>query len=233
MEEKLFSLPLQVQIALGGGYLAYLIAYAGIHQHHTASEVFFRSIAFGMVATAILLWSPEAPDWLAGWKHPLWRPVIAIVSTIFVGGFWRWRGMRWSRNLLRSINVSWTDDIPTAWLSITATDTDTCPSQIAVELLNGRLLWCDDTRKFGDAPFGPCVFGLDGSIAMYVTSERRPDGSWLDHCNIRHAIDGDQLTYIPAAQIQRIDLRLWTKPTGKDVVPVVLATDVAVAKEES
>lgn len=208
MDEKLLNLPLHIQLALGSGYLAYLVAYAGIRQHHTPSEVVFRSIAFGMAATAIMLWAPEAPATLNAWKHPFWRPATALAVTVAIGALWRWRGMRWSRTALRKLNVSWTDDIPTAWLSVTATETDISPTQIVVDLDNGRTLMCDDTRQFSGAPFAPCVYGLDGSIAFYVTAERPADGDWVERTEIRHDIEGDMLTYVPASAIKRVQLRL-------------------------
>lgn len=209
MNETILSLPLHLQISLASGYLAYLIAYAGIRQHHTASEVFFRSLAFGMIATAVLL-STAAE----GSREPYMRAVVAVIATISVGALWRWRGMRWSRKIFHGSNISWTDDIPTAWLSITATDTDARPSQLSVDLQCGRVLLCEDTRDFKDSPYGPCVFGLDGSIAMYVTAEMRTDGSWLEQKDVRHG-DGDRLTFIPASEVRRVDLRFWTKPSVK------------------
>jgi len=208
MDEKLLSLPFYIQFALGSGYLAYLVAYAGIRQHHTPSEVFFRSIAFGMTTTAVMLWAPEAPATFARWKHPIWRPCTALIFTVTIGVFWRWRGMRWSRATLRKLNVSWTDDIPTAWLSVTATETDVSPTQIVVDLDSGRTLMCDDTRLFAGAPFAPCVYGLDGSIAFYVTAERPSGGDWVERTEIRHDVEGDMLTYVPATAIKRVQLRL-------------------------
>ncbi|WP_231621803.1 hypothetical protein, partial [Sphingomonas sp. 37zxx] len=106
--------------------------------------------------------------------------------------------------VLRELNVSWTDDIPTAWLSITATETDISPTQIVVDLDNGRTLMCEDTRPFVGAPSASCVYGLDGSIAFYVTAERPAGGDWVDRTEIRHSIEGDMLTYVPASSINRL-----------------------------
>lgn len=217
MDEKLLSLPFYIQLALGSGYLAYLVAYAGIRQHHTPSEVAFRSIAFGMAATAVMLWAPEAPSTFNSLKHSLWRPTTALIVTVAVGALWRWRGMRWSSAALRELNVSWTDDIPTAWLSITATETDVSPTQIIVDLDNGRTLMCEDTRPFDKAPFAPCVYGLDGSIAFYVTAERPAGGEWIELTDTRHAGDGDMLTYLPASSIKRIQLRLTPTSTQPSI----------------
>ncbi|WP_138983994.1 hypothetical protein [Sphingomonas elodea] len=214
MDEKLLGLPLHIQIALGGGYLAYLVAYAGIRQHHTPLEVFFRSIAFGLVSTAVMLWAPDAPAFLVAWKHPFWRPTTAVASTVLIGAFWRWRGMRWSRVALRELNVSWTDDIPTAWLTVTATETNIAPTQIVVDLDGGRTLMCEDTRLFEHSPFAPCIYGLDGSIAFYVTAERPAGGEWVDRTDVLH-VDGDMLTYVPASAIKRVQLRLTPSSSGR------------------
>lgn len=214
MDDKLLNLPFYIQLSLGSGYLAYLIAYAGIRQHHTPSEVIFRSLSFGMAATVIMLWAPEAPQLFNSWKHDFWRPFSAFAFTVGLGAFWRWRGMRWSRAILRNFNVSWTDDIPTAWLSITATETSVTPGQIIVDLDNGRTLMCDDTRDFIGAPFAPCVYGLDGSIAFYVTDEKPPGGDWIKHADVRH-LDGDLLTYLPASVVKRVELRLTPSSTRR------------------
>lgn len=205
MGNELLTLPFAIQIALGTGYLAYLIAYAGIRQHHTATDAVFRSIAFGLAASWIIYFAPS--QW--------WSTVIAIASPLLLAVLWRWRGMAWSKGLLRKYEVNWTDDIPTAWLSIVAEDTQSRPSQIAIDLDNGRTLVCEDTRRFVDAPHGPCKFGLDGSLAIYVTAEMRANGEWFEHANIRDPIDGDRMTFVPATAIRRVEIRFWTKANVK------------------
>jgi hypothetical protein len=197
----LLSLSLTVQVALGGGYVAYLIAYAGIRQHHSATDVIFRTLAFGLIASAVVVWT----TFIESVRLPL-----AVAAAAVAAALWRWKGSRWSAAGLRHLDVSWTDDIPTAWLSITALRTDCKVSQIAVDLVDGRTLLCDDTRRFQDAPFKTGQFGLTGDVAMYVTAERREDGTWLERNEVRNH-DGDLLTYIPAASIKRVEIRHWTK----------------------
>lgn len=227
MDDKLLALPWQIQLSLGAGYLAYLIAYAGNRQHHTATDTVFRSAAFGIIASTTLLWLPSPLNWPSWFPHSkLWRPALALTLTVIAGALWRWRGMRWSRELLRFTNVSWSDDIPSAWLSITTERTDVHPSQIAVDLNDGRTLVCDDTRQFEDAPYGPCKYGLDGSIAFYVTAERRPDGTWIDAMDVRQPGNGDRITFIPASAIKRIELRLWTRANAKGEKAEAEATDL-------
>lgn len=207
MATDLFKLSFTVQLAIGSGYLAYLIAYAGIRQHHTAADAILKSFVFGVITSATMLY---------GYQSKIWTPVVAFSLTIVAGILWRWRLMSWWRNLMRQSGVSWADDIPTAWLSVTATNTAYSPSQVAVETVDGRLLFCEDTRVYGDAHEGPVVFGLNGDVALYVTAERRPDGDWIEKDEIRHSSDGDLITYVPASQIKRVQLRYLSEKAAKE-----------------
>lgn len=224
MDKNLLNLPWQIQLSLGSGYLAYLIAYAGIRQHHTATDAIFRTVAFGLAATAVLLWAPL--------EHGLLE-IAALASALATGALWRWKGMAMTKTALGVANVTWSDDIPSAWLSITAMRTDVRPSQIAVDLDNGRTLVCDDTRRFAKAPYGPCVFGLDGSVALYVTAEMRPDNTWLEKLDVEHPFDGPRLTYIPASAIKRVEMRLWTRANEKAALGAVPVAGEVEEPEES
>lgn len=207
MDDKLLTLPWQIQLTLGCGYFAYMIAYGGIKQHHSSADAVFRSIGFGLVASAVLFWMPP---------YPVWRPLTAAILTISAGAFWRAKGMLWFRSILRGSNVSWSDDTPSAWVTITAERTDLRPSQIAVDIDGGRTIVCDDTTRFTDLPFGPCTFGLDGSIALYVTAERKPDGEWIEITDITEQGRGSKLTYVPASGVKRIEIRYWDPAIERD-----------------
>lgn len=199
MQLDLLNLPFAIQMAVGSGYLAYLVAYAGIREHHSTTDVVFRTLSFGIVTTGIL----TLPI-----KYPYLLAALAITATVFAGIVWRKFGMRWSKSLLRSADVSWSDDIPSAWMSLTAADTDCPHAQISVELDDGRMLHCANTRNFADAPYGPCLYGPDGSIAMYVTKEMRPDGSWFEHEHVFDESEGWQITYIRPSIIRKVHIRL-------------------------
>ena len=201
MTKDILTLPFAIQIALGAGYLAYLTAYAGIRQHHTATDAFFRALAFGLAASGVVYFAPRSRCSIA----------LAVGAPVLLAALWRWRGMALAKALLRKWQVSWADDIPTAWLSLVAEDAQARPSQISVDLDNGHTVVCDDTRLFADAPHGPCKFGLDGGVAMYVTAERRLNGEWFEHEDVRNSIDGDRITYLPADAIKRVEIRFWTK----------------------
>ncbi|MBB3345968.1 hypothetical protein [Sphingomonas sp. BK069] len=217
MGSELFALSFAVQLALGAGYLAYLIAYAGIRQHHTTADAIFKSFAFGVPASAMMTY---------GYQTPVLTSLIAFALTISAGVCWRWFGMNAWAALARNAKISWADDIPSAWISITAQATGAAPSQVIVEMIDGRVLMCDDTRDFENAYQGPVTLGLIGDIALYVTSEERPDGKWFDKTDVIHA-EGDLLTYVPVAQIKRVELRYLS---GK--VSRAGATAAEVAGEE-
>ena len=63
MDEKLLSLPWELQLALGAGYLAYAAAYVGIRRHHQSADIFFRALAFGLLAWAVLALMPMNRPW--------------------------------------------------------------------------------------------------------------------------------------------------------------------------
>lgn len=222
MPTDLFKLTFAVQLAIGAGYLAYLIAYAGIRQHHTAPDAILKSFAFGVPASAIMTY---------GYQATLLTPIIAFASAIAAGISWRAFGMAGWAKLMRKARVSWADDIPTAWLSVTATRTDVSPSQIAVETIDGRLLLCEDTRMFGDAHEGPVTFGLIGDVALYVTAEQRLDGTWDEKVDVRHS-DGDLMTYIPASQIKRVEMRYFSEKAAKAAAKAARAEAAAAEQVE-
>lgn len=201
MSKDLLDLPLAIQLSLGAGYLAYLLAYAGIRKHHTTADALFGTLIFGLFASAVI--------YLAG--ESVWFLGLAAALPILAGALWRWKLRGLFKSLLRYLNISWSDDTPNAWLTITSEHTDARPSQIAVDTKNGRTLLCEDTRVFGNSPHGPAIFGLDGSVAFYVTDERRADGEWFKHSDVIHPHEGDRLTFIPADQIERVELRLWSR----------------------
>lgn len=206
MNTEILNLPFAIQVSLGSGYAAYLLAFSGLRQHHTATDVIFRTIAFGLVASLTISITKESG--LSEFSSAL----IAFAITVISGALWRTVISQFVRYCLRRFLIAWSDDLPSAWLSITAERTDLRPSQIVVELSDGRLLMCDDTRLYKAAPFECGVFGLDGSVAMYVTSEKPPSGEWFNHEQVLHRHEGANITYIPAANIRRVEIRQWKKP---------------------
>lgn len=197
--EDLLKLSWQVQVALGSGYVAYMLAYVGIRQHHQATDITFRVVAFGLAASATLYFSPIG--------SPFWDSAIAFPVTVAIGLAWRYLGMNLLRRALRHYNISWADDTPTAWATISSANSQHKLTQLSVLLDNGTWLICSPVGKFNDDPFGPCVLGQSGDLALYVTEEIEPCGKSRPQTTVRDEALGSRLTYVPAGTVKRIVMR--------------------------
>ncbi len=193
--------PWQVQVALGSGYAAYMAAYTGVRSHHQAVDTTFRAIAFGLIATAVLMIVPAS------------RPVLSITSAfataVTVGLLWRRFGMAAWEWALRKLDISWGDDTPTAWMR-TIADQRHYITQVSILTTDDRWLRCDDARLFADAPGGPCTLGTTGDVLLYLTHIKDADGEREFTASNPHY--GFQAAYVPAAQIKQLNIR--RKPKG-------------------
>lgn len=204
MNLEFFAAPLLLQLALGGGYLGYLAAYAGIRDHHRQIDIAFLTIAFGMVATLAYGFAEARIGKAAAVG-------LALALSLVVGLVWRKWGRLVVRRLLKKSNISYADDDPSVLTTISA-DTEHHVSQVTVMLDNGNELMCQNTADFGDAPISPFIYGADGSVAMYVTHTYRPgtDGRQIEaeQTQVRDSEWGDNLTIIPAGRVRQVDIRL-------------------------
>ncbi|MBC2858730.1 hypothetical protein [Stappia sp. 28M-7] len=204
MNLEFFSAPLALQLALGGGYLGYLAAYAGIRAHHRQIDIAFLTVAFGITATTCFeIAQPKTGD----------APAIAIalLLVVLVGLAWRGFGRRIIRRALQRGQLSYADDDPSVLTAVFA-DTSHNVSQVMVVLDDGRELRCDDTSKFSDAAIAPFIYGSDGSIALYVTHSSRleKDGTQKEEErqeNVRDPVWGDNMTIVPAGRVRHVDIR--------------------------
>lgn len=207
MDEKLLSLPWEIQLALGSGYAAYMLAYLGIREHHKAADIAFRAIAFGLFATAVLMLIPL--------RYSGWRIIAAVAAALASGVIWRlWLAdaVQW---VMRAINLSWSDETPSAWSRITQHNRTMAYSQMTVYLNDGTILHCNAMGDFTDAPFGPCIIGPNGDVALYVT--HRCDPGECDFVAADRIFDdyhGDEITWIAASDIRRIKFRLLRAVNG-------------------
>lgn len=199
MDPKILSLPWQIQLALGAGYAAYAIAYTGVRSHHSAVDTAFRALLFSIVTTVSL-------SILGGLPVLLGVP-MAFIITIAAGIWWRMKLRDGLKRILHKYDVSWANDTPTAWRTITAENTRHFVCQVAVELDDGTWLICSDLRTFADAPIGACTFGLEGDVALYVDTEIDADGVETINSGIRSESHGDRMTYVPASRVRRISIR--------------------------
>ena len=62
-------------------------------------------------------------------------------------------------------------------------------------------------NKYAEAHLGGMYLGSDGSIVMVVEHEDLPDGTTEERTAIRDATWGTRVTYIPASEIARVNIR--------------------------
>ncbi|MBA3916243.1 MAG: hypothetical protein H0X25_20840, partial [Acidobacteriales bacterium] len=128
------------------------------------------------------------------------------LGTVAVGLVWRVVCINLFQTAIRHFNVSWADDTPSAWFALQANSRNRV-SQIAVQLDDGTWLRCDDARQFDDAPFGPCILGTDGDVALYLTHEELAGQEARELKTVRDSQWGDRLTYVPVGRIRRMTIR--------------------------
>ena len=140
------NLPLEAQIILASGYVAYSLGYLGTKRNHKASDVVLRTLAFSLVATlGMYIANSICPQfWIGG--------VSAFVISVVTGCAWRGFGNNWVLWAMRASNISWSSDDYEAIAGVLK-DSKSRVSQISVKLHDGSWLSCNNTTEFADAPF--------------------------------------------------------------------------------
>lgn len=203
MDADLLNLPWATLLTLAGGYAAYYVANVGIRSHHQTIDVAFSTLVFGFF-TAFAF---EITKRILG-ADILWASAGAFSVAIILGGAWS----RWGRSglgyILRRSKVSYNNDLPSAWMELFASGKDVSTFQLAVKLSDGTWLKTDNLAAFEGKPSGPCTFGGNGDLLMYVTHQKSPDELDFVACPEVSDVEwGDEVTYIPQSQIARVDVR--------------------------
>jgi hypothetical protein len=188
----------QLQVAVGSGYTAYMIAYTGIRSHHQSIDTTFRTIAFSVVSTAIMLSLSDVQ------RTAL--ILIAFGGTVTAGVLWRRFGMDLWEATLRFLDVTWADDTPSAWARMSA-DQAHHITQLSVLTIDGVRLRCHDASTCGDLPLGPCVLGTNGDLLLYVTHIKRPGEEEKESVHMCNTTHGARMTYLPASSIKELQVR--------------------------
>lgn len=195
--KKVSDLPWQIQVVLASGYCAYLIAYRGLRHSHKPADTVFSTLAFGLVAWAfLLLTEPLVTAAQIG---------LTLAGSLATGMCWRKLVRSPLHRLLRDLGYSWSDDTRSAWEKML--QEHFTPTQLTVELKDGRYLYCTDTSRVGKLPFGPYVLGAEGDLIMYVDMSERPGSAPESHEPFGDAEWGNLLTYIPKDEVRKISIR--------------------------
>lgn len=186
-----------VQISLGAGYLAYCTAYAGFRRHHQTRDTIFISLVFAAIASTIIS--------LAQSLGTIPAYILAVVVSLVSAAVWRWFARELWQKTMEASKIHREDGVETTWETLV--QTKKIVDQISVHLSDGRVLYLNDRPKYAGMPWNGLYLGGDGSVLMIVEEEELPDGTE----EIRQGICSDwgtRLTYLPAAQITRVNLRL-------------------------
>jgi hypothetical protein len=195
------ALPLYLQVTLGCGYLAYVIAYAGKRNEEKTLDILLGTVLLSLPSTIVWLGSDY-------WALPEWGKVLeALVVALLVGVAWRKWGMNAWFGLMHQYRVSNSDINKTTWQRITQ-DMQAVPTQLQVVLNSGVIYMCEDVQAYSDAVIPRYRTDLEGNVALYVSC-------WFDEEGIRHENEsvryhgwGDELTYIPASEIKQVIFRI-------------------------
>ena len=201
--QSLLNLPLETIAILGVGYLGYRIAYTGQMSHHRTVDITFISLAFGMLyklfidVVKLRFEIQELAIFFAG------------ILTFVLASLWRKWGISAAQRLLRVANISYSDGKSSAWDSMRVSTNDR-PTQLIIRVQNGPALMCDYLKDFEAFPHGPCLFGEDGSVSLYVT-HIRPAGAdeWILATWTKTEL-GHQITYVPSSNVGFIEVRYLT-----------------------
>jgi hypothetical protein len=199
----LAALPWQFQLVLGSGYCAYLVAYVGLRGSHKPVDAIFASIAFGLIASAVLAMNTAL-------GVPL-RMATTFAATVAAGMLWRIVGRNLIRWLFRKTHYSWADDSSSAWDHIQEYS-GRSPRQLSVKMDDGSYLYCTDTSRVGTLPFGPYILGTNGDVLMYVDQSETADGTVREVAGVFDQEWGDRITWIPAHRIRSIAVRYAVNP---------------------
>ncbi len=195
---EVLELSWQVQVSLASGYAGYILACSGQREGHKTIDAIFITLLYSLITTLLLFQLAE--------KSPPTAGFLALAGTCVSALLWRMVGRRMLWKIMRGLNFSWSNDDPSALATI-SNNTRAKISQIAVLLDDGTWLRCDDTSQFASAPFGPCILGPNGDVALYLTHEEKAGKRPRALKTVRNACFGDRITYIPSAKIRRITLR--------------------------
>ena len=198
--DQLFELSTYLQVVIGCGFIAYLVAMHGRRREEKAVDVLFGVVAFGL--PVMVLWHG-----LIKIGFPEWAGIIlSIAYSFFLGVIWR----KWVKKLfykaMYDAGVSTDEGYKSTWQRIIQ-DVDIEPKQIFVTLKDGKVLSCEHIGRFKGAAIELSSIDDDGNIAIYVT---HIDGKEVK-AKLRDEKWGDLITYIPATEVYTVGFRCLKK----------------------
>jgi hypothetical protein len=204
---QMLGLPLQTLAVLASGYISYRWAYTGKDNTHKTLDVVFIIFVFAFVSKLAISGFSHLLTQIevSGYALEILPLLIGMLAALCTASLWSRWGKYLIRKLLRNGKISNSDRSVTAWDAIRS-DATLIPSQLMVRRKDGVTLMCNNLCLFEDNNPGPCIYGTDGSIALYVTDQMGDDGKW-ETIEVNDPVMGDMMTFVPAAEVQMIYVR--------------------------
>lgn len=206
----LLDLPIDTIVILASGYIGYKIAFTGKNKHHKTTDVIFISLVFGLLAKLVFMFAEFGAEVFV---NPIDQSIVtastapfAFLTACISSVLWRKFASNWASDYLHKKGISSSDGAGSAWDTI-RTAQRFGAGQLIVRKQDGGQLMCDNLYDFKDYPHGPCLYGEDGSIALYVNAHRNNSSDDWTEINPVEADFGIAITYIPASQIEEIEIR--------------------------
>jgi len=211
MDIDLIDLPWKIQLTLAVGYGSYVIAYTGVREFHRATDVIFKTAFFTLIATLMFYWGDSCVSGnlkCVPVRHPaIHNTLLAVIVPLIAALLWRRIGIQIFLNILRALQITTSDDTPSAWYALTHAK-DLKFTQLSVVLADDSTLMCNSMSRFSDMPDGPCSFGPNGDLALYVTDIKPKYGPSRPQSSVISEFDkGAKITYVPKEQIKRVLIR--------------------------
>jgi hypothetical protein len=194
--DQFLELPLETLVILGSGYLAYKLAFQGRSQNHKPLDVAFITFAFGIGSKLVF----------SHIENTVWASTVSLFAALALATLWRAIIVEFILPHLWTLKISNSDGHSTAFDSIRCSQSAET-TQLVVRKTDGQMVMCDDLNKYEKVKFGPCIYGEDGSIALYITNYRNSQNDEWEDIEPFDENWGYTISYIPAIQVAEIKVR--------------------------
>lgn len=195
------NLPLpgeDIMVVLISGYGAYISSFIGLRSSHTIRDELFCMVVLGLVGYSI--------SELLGEISFIVRLIAAYLVATLAGVILRIWLLRWWQKTMYAFNIHHDDGISNAWTRIIRDRGRIL--QISVHVKDGRILHLNDRLQYMNAHWQGLYLGSDGSIIFPVDEEELPDGTVEQRNDVNDDEWGVRLTYIPASEVCRVNMRM-------------------------